>query len=144
MWSIRMWSFIYLRIRKRSRRRLLPKIAAGDCCLFCLRSRSYNWTHLSDVKCCKKPYSTRERHAESSCLSLSIVIAIWLKSILFSSIQEWKVLNKIGALLTRQLNKAIFLKRSSIIWKLLRSESSRYSTCFIAPWRAYEIICASL
>ena len=32
--------------------------------------------------------STRERHAESSCLSLSIVIAIWLKSILFSSIQE--------------------------------------------------------
>ena len=125
MWFIRMWSFIYL-----------ENDCIRDWCLFCLRSRRQ--------KCGKKPYSTRERHAESSCLSLSIVIAIWLKSILFSSIQEWKVLNKIGALLTRQLNKAIFLKRSSIIWTLLGSESSRYSTCFIAPWRASEIICAFL
>ena len=28
MWSIRMWSFIYLRIKKRLHRRLLPEIAA--------------------------------------------------------------------------------------------------------------------
>ena len=55
-----MWSFIYL-----------ENDCIGDWCLFCLRSRRQ--------KCGKKPYSTRERHAESSCLSLSIVIAIWLK-----------------------------------------------------------------
>ena len=28
MWSIRMWSFIYLRIRKRLHRRLVPEIGA--------------------------------------------------------------------------------------------------------------------
>ena len=141
MWSIRMWSFIYLRIRKRLHRRLVPFLSPFS---ETEKGRALQSKHSSNVKCSKKPYSTRERHAESSCLSLSIVIAIWLKSILFSSIQDWKVLNKIGALLTRQLNKAIFLKRSSIIWTLLRSESSRYLTCFIALWRAFEIICASL